>query len=156
MGVTGGGRDERQRLGLEGLQEDAEVWRWTEKEWWGDMAAWGNNSRMDLDKRRMQLYILLGPEATNALPEYHHPNPAQFRVNFDYDRLHFLHCIRKHVVNLIRTKGTEETAAETSLPPRVVRSMDPENKHRKSLWHFTEPKARKRPRSESPEEDCKP
>ena len=98
---------------------------------------------MDLDKRRMQLYILLGPNVTNAVPEYHVDNMERFIRDFDYDHLHFMQRIRDHIVNIVKSKGPEAAAAETRFPGRVCRSMDPDSKQRKALWFHSEPRPKK-------------
>jgi len=103
---------------------------------------------MDIDKRRMQLYLLLGPAATNALDEYRLDNPERFIRDFDWDHLHFMMRMKDHVTNIITTKGPEAVAAETCLPARVCRSMDPECKSKKALWFHTEPRPRKACKSE--------
>lgn len=106
---------------------------------------------MDIDKRRMQLYLLLGPEATNQLEEYRVENVTRFVRDFDWDNLHFMTRVREHVINLIKNQGPEAVAAETRVPARVCRSMDPESKARKALWFHSEPRPRKSCKTENRE-----
>jgi hypothetical protein len=103
---------------------------------------------MDIDKRRMQLYLLLGPAATNTLDEYRLDNPERFIRDFDWDHLHFMMRVKDHVTNIINKHGAEEVAVETSLPARVCRSIDPKSKGKKALWFHSEPAPRKAHKSE--------